>query len=271
MDELHQKYEALKDYFRSLGSVAVAYSSGVDSTFLLRVAHDVLGEKAMAITATAAAFPQRESEETVAYCRELGVLHAVEAFDVFQVEGFAANPKNRCYLCKKTIFSRIQAIAAAHGITSVVEGSNVDDEGDYRPGMQAIAELGILSPLRQVRLTKAEIRALSKELGVPTWNKPSFACLASRFAYGETITREKLGMVERAEELLLSLGFQQERVRIHGDMARIEVLSEDFPRFADEALRQQVYSALKGLGFSYVSLDLRGYRTGSMNEVILKK
>jgi uncharacterized protein len=263
-----EKLEALKTYLRELGSIAVAYSSGVDSTFLLRVAHDVLGDRVLAITACSGTFPQREQREAVDYCTKEGIRHVLCHTDELSIEGFAQNPKNRCYLCKRGLFSEMQRIARENGIQHLAEGSNMDDNGDYRPGLQAVAELGILSPLRKVELYKAEIRQLSKEMGLPTWDKPSYACLASRFVYGETITEEKLRMVDRGEQLLLDLGFHQMRVRIHGDMARIEVLPEEFPRLMEEETRTQVVRELKSYGFSYVTMDLQGYRTGSMNETL---
>lgn len=268
MDELHQKKERLEAYLRSLGSVAVAFSSGVDSTFLLKVAHDVLGDKAIAVTARSCSFPARERDEAARFCASEGIRQVVVDVDELRIEGFRDNPVNRCYLCKRGLFAEIGAVANAHGAAYVAEGSNLDDEGDYRPGLRAVAELGVKSPLREAGLIKAEIRALSKELGLPTWDKPSFACLASRFAYGEPISEEKLAMVDKAEQLLLDLGFRQVRVRIHGMIARIEVLPQEFEKLLRDDVRNRIYGELKQLGFSYVTMDLGGYRTGSMNEVL---
>ena len=262
MDALHDKLQALQDELRRLGRVAVAFSSGVDSTFLLKVAHDTLGNDAFAVTARACLFPTRETEDAEAFCRREGIEQIVIEQDPFAVDGFQNNPPDRCYRCKRALFTRFRAIADERG-AALVEGSNLDDEGDYRPGMRAIAELGVRSPLRAAGLTKADIRALSRELGLPTWDKPSFACLASRFVYGETITPEKLAMVDASERRLLALGFRQFRVRVHGDLARVEVLPEDMPRLLDHAA--ELYDELRSLGFRYVSLDLGGYRTGSMN------
>ena len=252
----------------SLESVAVAFSSGVDSTFLLYAAHDALGDRAIAVTASSCSFPERELKEAIEYCRRLGVRHFIVKSEELKIEGFAHNPKNRCYLCKQELFERIIKVAGENGIREVAEGSNKDDNGDYRPGLMAISELSVKSPLRDLGFTKQEIRDLSEYLKLPTWNKQSFACLASRFPYGELISEEKLKMVDKAEQLLLDMGFHQLRVRIHGDVARIELMPEEFPRFMEEERRLTVYEKFKEYGFSYVALDLKGYRTGSMNETL---
>ena len=243
----------------------MAFSSGVDSTLLLKVAHDVLGKQALAVTARAPWFPARETAEAEDFCRREGIRQVFMDFGLETVPGFCDNPKNRCYLCKMELFKNILDVAVEQGLSVVAEGSNVDDLGDYRPGLQAIAELGIRSPLREAGFTKAEVRELSRELGLPTWEKPSFACLASRFVYGETITHEKLTMVEKAEEFLHQQGFRQLRVRIHGTMARIEVEPQEIVRLAGPQLRESVVEKFRTLGFNYVALDLVGYRTGNMN------
>lgn len=268
MDSLHQKYAHLQRLLFDCGSLAVAFSGGVDSGFLLAAAQEALGEKLLAVTAAPVFVPQRELREAAEFCEQRGIRQTVIPAETLDLRPVLHNPPDRCYHCKKLLFSGILQVAAENGMACVAEGSNTDDLGDYRPGMRAIRELGILSPLREAGLSKAEIRALSKELGLPAWNKPSFACLASRFVYGEQITEEKLRCVERSEDFLAALGFRQYRVRIHGNLARIELLPEDFPRLSEPGMRERICTALKGFGFAYVTLDLAGYRTGSMNEVL---
>lgn len=268
MNETYEKLEELKTYLKTLNSVAVAFSSGVDSTFLLEVAHEVLSDRVIAVTVQSCLYPKRELEEAQEFCAKRGIRHIVCPVEELEIEGFRNNPKNRCYLCKTELFSQIQKIADDNGIQYVAEGSNLDDDGDYRPGRKAIAELGIKSPLHKVGLTKQEIRLLSKEMGLPTWEKPSFACLASRFVYGEEISEEKLQMVDKAESELLEMGFRQFRVRIHGKMARIEVLPEEFDRLMKRENRERIVADFRAYGFTYVTMDLAGYRTGSMNEIL---
>ncbi|MBP5180406.1 MAG: ATP-dependent sacrificial sulfur transferase LarE [Clostridiales bacterium] len=266
---MHNKKQKLEQILSEMGSVVIAFSSGVDSTFLLKVAHDVLGNKAVALTARSCLVPAREIDDAAGFCEKEGIKSIVLDYDPLSVEGFAANPKDHCYICKKALFTKVVAQANELGITTVVEGSNEDDKGDYRPGMRAIKELGIRSPLQEAGLTKKEIRELSKELGLPTWDKPSFACLASRIPYGDEITEEKLTMVDNAEQILLNEGFRQFRVRVHGADARIELLTDEFGKIMEDDMREEVYKELKKIGFRYISLDLQGYRTGSMNETLL--
>lgn len=263
-----EKLVQLKEYLQSLGSVAVAFSSGVDSTFLLKVAQEVLGDKVLAVTARSCSFPQRELSAAENFVKEHNIAHVIVDSEELGIDGFAQNPPNRCYLCKTELFTKIKALALAKGFAAVAEGSNMDDLGDYRPGLEAIKELGIKSPLRQAGLYKEEIRLLSKELGLATWEKPSFACLASRFPYGEEITPEKLSMVDQAEQFLLDLDFRQVRVRHHGTLARIEVEEAELDRMLKAEVRKQVHEYLKQLGFLYVTVDLMGYRTGSMNDTL---
>ncbi|MCR5268832.1 MAG: ATP-dependent sacrificial sulfur transferase LarE [Lachnospiraceae bacterium] len=267
---LMEKYEKLKNTLASYGSAAIAFSSGVDSTFLLYAAKEALSDNLIAVTASSCSFPVRELHEAEEYCKKMGVRHFIVQSEELEIEGFSHNPKNRCYLCKRELFLKIGALAKEQGMNAVLEGSNLDDLGDYRPGLKAIEELGVKSPLRELGFTKAEIRELSEAFAIPTWNKPSFACLASRFPYGEEITEEKLKMVEQAEELLLGLGFHQLRVRIHGDVARIELMPSEFEKFMEEKIRELVYTKFREYGFSYVALDVLGYRTGSMNETIVQ-
>ena len=263
---IDEKYDVLIGNLKEMGSLAVAFSGGVDSSFLLYAAKEALGNRVFAITAGSVFFPDHEYDEAASLCRSLGVRHMTLQEDVLSVPGIKNNPANRCYLCKKALFGRMLAMAREGGAAFLAEGSNMDDMGDYRPGMQAVAELGVRSPLKEAGLGKAEIRSLSKRFSLPTWNRPSKACLASRFAYGETLTEEKLKMVESAENYLDSLGFSQLRVRVHGSLARIEVPAEEIPGAA--AMSGMLSKKLKEAGFSYVSLDLTGFRSGSMNEVI---
>jgi uncharacterized protein len=273
METSHREEEAraargdrLHRILSEFDGAAVAFSGGVDSSFLLRAAKKALGDKVIAVTARSRSFPQRELDAARAFCAKEGIRHFVCDSEELDIEGFSENPVNRCYLCKNELFTKIWAIARENGIETVIEGSNTDDEGDYRPGLQAVREQGVRSPLREAGLGKEDIRALSKAEGLSTWNKQSFACLSSRFVYGETITEEKLGMVDRAEQLLLDLGFTQLRVRIHGDIARIEIDPAEFPKILAAENRERIYARFKEIGFSSTALDLLGYRTGSMNE-----
>ena len=266
--ELQDALKQLEYNIGEKGSLAVAYSGGVDSTFLLKVAHDVLQDRVIAVTARSSIHPQREFKEAAEFARSARIKHIVIQSKELEIEGFTNNQPNRCYLCKYALLSKIKGVAEKCYIQHIAEGSNIDDLGDYRPGKKAIKKLGIISPLQDAVLNKDAIRKLSKKMRLPTWDKQSFACLASRFPYGEKITKEKLAMVDRAEQCLLSFGFKQVRVRHHGDTARIEVAEAERPKFFDLELMDNVYKQFREIGFAYTALDLQGYRTGSMNEVI---
>lgn len=262
------KYERLQAVIRGYGRLKVAFSGGVDSSFLLKAAHDVLGDAVEGVTARSATFPLREYEEAVRFAARWKIPHRTIVSEELEVEGFADNPTNRCFLCKSELFSKIRAIVALEPGTQVAEGSNADDLSDFRPGLKAVAEQGVVSPLREAGLCKQDIRDLSRALGLETWDKPAFACLSSRFPYGEKITVEKLTAIDQAEQFLRELGFRQVRVRHHGTIARIEVDAQEIGRLLDAALRGQVDVRLKACGFTYVCVDLKGYRTGSMNDTL---
>lgn len=263
---LETKYQVLLSRLRQFSRIAVAFSGGVDSSFLLFAAKEALGDNVLAVTAVSPIFPDSDEKETRLFCSKYGIKQEFFPCGDLSKPHFQTNPRDRCYHCKKDLFTGIRSLAEEHGIPTVAEGSNMDDRNDYRPGRIAIEELGILSPLQDTGFYKSEIRELSHQFGLPTWDKPSFACLASRFVYGEAITENKLRMVEQAEKGLHDLGFRQCRVRIHGMMARIELLPEDMDRFFEKRTRESVNHTLKVLGFKHVSVDLQGYRTGSMNE-----
>ena len=265
---LKEKLDALEKYIGSLGSLAVGFSGGVDSTFLLAVAHEALGERLMAVTGSDASLPDRELEEAKTFCEERGIRHIVCAVDPFKDEEYRHNGPDRCYFCKRGIFMEIKKLAKDNGIKYVAEGSNMDDLGDYRPGLRAVEELGITSPLREAKLYKEDIRIISRAMGLPTWSKPAYACLASRFVYGEEITEEKLRMIDRAEQFLIEHGFFEERVRMHGNVARIEVPPADIPKLARDDMREAVYDEFKRIGFAFVTLDMKGYTPGSMNATL---
>ena len=262
------KYEKLKSIIKDCGKIAIAFSGGVDSTFLTKVAKDVLGENAVAVTISSILVTDDELKEADDFCKAENIEHLIYNADVLSIPGFENNPPDRCYICKKAIFTNVQNLVGERGISVIAEGTNVDDDGDYRPGMRAIKELGVRSPLKEAGLTKAEIRELSCMLGLKTWNKPSCACLASRFAYGEVINKDKLDMIYSAECYIRSLGFEQFRVRLQDGIARIELRPADIQKFIENGIKDKVSEKLHALGFKYVSLDLDGYRLGSMNEVL---
>lgn len=264
----NRKLEKLFTILSGMDSALVAYSGGVDSTFLLKVAADVLGKKLTAVTAAGPIYPAHEAAHARRIARTLGVRHIIIRPDMLSDPEFKANPPERCYQCKRRLFSRLLELARQHHAEAVLDGANHDDARDYRPGLRAAAELKIRSPLREAGLTKNEIRRLSRKLKLPTWNSPSLACLASRIPFGTELTVENLARVDRAEAHLRKLGFVQVRVRHHEAIVRIEVPGADLPRFSDPALRRRIVSYLKRLGYGYITLDLQGYRTGSLNEVL---
>lgn len=266
--ELAGKLKKLKDYIAELGSLAIGFSGGVDSSFLLAVAHEVLGDKVIAVTGADASVPEREVKEASQFCSDRGIKHIICRVDPLSEEGYRHNGPDRCYFCKHGIFTEVKKIADENGISYMAEGSNMDDIGDYRPGLKAAAELSVKSPLREAGLTKEEIRLISKAMGLSTWSKPAYACLASRFVYGEEITEEKLHMIDKAEQFLIEHGFFEERVRLHGKMARIEVPAKDIPRLAADEIREAVYEKFKELGFLFVTIDMKGYKLGSMNATL---
>ena len=262
-----EKLSRIKDDLCAMGRVVVAFSGGVDSTFLLRLAVDVLGrDHVLAVTADSETYPSRERAEACGIAREMGARHLVVSTSELAIPGYAENPVNRCYFCKHELFDTLFPIAREHGYHHVVFGAIADDLGEFRPGLRAASESGARAPLLEFGVTKAEIRHHSRLLGLRTWDKPSFACLSSRIPYGERITQEKLSMIDRAEDFLMQLGFRQVRVRQHEKLARIEVPPERLGELISVA--ETVDCKLREIGYTYVSLDLRGYRAGAMNEVL---
>ncbi|MFH0930985.1 MAG: ATP-dependent sacrificial sulfur transferase LarE [Candidatus Zixiibacteriota bacterium] len=266
------KFAQLKKNLKKMGKVLIAFSGGVDSSFLLKVALDTLGEEnILAVTADSETYPGEELKYASNLAKDLGLdgKHRTIKTSELKLKNFSENPQDRCYYCKSELFSKLKKIAQKNKISYVLDGSNYSDRKDFRPGRKALTELGIRSPLLESGLTKEEIRALSKKLKLPTWNKPALACLSSRIPYGEKITLEKLKRIEKAESFLKNLGFNQLRVRDHNNIARLELEPEEFKKLADVRLwriRKKIYDKFRGLGFTYVTLDLLGYRTGSMNE-----
>ncbi|MGV7929795.1 MAG: ATP-dependent sacrificial sulfur transferase LarE [Spirochaetota bacterium] len=262
------KLERLSDILKGMESVLIAYSGGTDSALLLRVARDVLHPNLLAVTARSKTYPKRELDEARLIVGSLGVEHVVIDTDELNNESFAANPPERCYWCKRELLGRLVSLASERGLRFVAVGTNVDDQGDYRPGEKAVSELEVRSPLREAGLTKAEIRGLARSMGLPNWDKPAQACLASRFPYGTRITAERLDVVERAERVLASLGLSQFRVRYHGEVARIETLREEAHIVLNGVNAAEITARFREIGFRYVALDVQGYRTGSLNEVL---
>jgi len=266
MDPLHDKTSKLKSLLSDMGGCVIGFSGGVDSTLLFAVAAGVLGQRALAVTATSETYPQRELNEARELAERIGGRHRVIVSEELDIPEFQHNPRNRCYYCKHELFGKLRSIADQEGLPCVLDGTNMDDMGDHRPGRQAAQEIGVRSPLEEACFTKQDIRDLSREMGLPTWDKPAFACLSSRFPYGTAITAERVRMVGQAEESLRELGFRTLRVRYHGDVARLELGSVEFAQ-AMGAVRDEVVERVKRAGFAYVALDLQGYRSGSMNEV----
>jgi pyridinium-3,5-biscarboxylic acid mononucleotide sulfurtransferase len=258
----------LQQMLRGIGSCVIAYSGGVDSTFLCKVAYDVLGKNVLAVTAASSTYPQRELSEAKRLAKTIGIAHIVIRSEELNIKNFTENPPDRCYYCKKTLFKKLRQLAKDHEFSKVLDGSNADDMFDYRPGGKACKELGVLSPLKDAGLTKADIRALSRSMHLPTAEKPASACLASRIPYGTKITKDRLKQVESAEQFLRLLGIRQCRVRYHDEVARIEVSKDDFSVVVNQS--QRIIKQFKKIGFTYVALDLEGYRTGSLNEVLKK-
>lgn len=261
---LTQKYNKLQQILRDMESCLIAFSGGVDSTFLLAVATEILGDKVLAVTATSETYPERELFEARKLAAQIGARHIEIVSEELELSEFKENPRNRCYYCKRELFSKLRAVADQNRIKFVLDGTNFDDRADYRPGRQAAAEIGVCSPLDSAGLTKENIRELSKQIGLPTWDKPAFACLSSRFPYGVAITPERVRQVGIAEENLFLLGFKTVRLRYHGDVARLELGEKEFV-LATGKLRLETIAIVKSAGFHFVAIDLVGYRTGSMN------
>ena len=263
------KYDRLTAILHEMGSVAIGYSGGVDSTLLLKVAADLLGTRTVAMIGRSETYPTREFEEAMALAAEMGARVVVVRTEETDVVKFQENPPDRCYFCKTELFEKLQGVAEKEGVEWIADGTITDDLGDFRPGMKAKSEKNVRSPLLEAEFSKADVRELSRHLGLSTWDKPAFACLSSRFPYGMGITRENLTRVDEAETFLRDSGFRNFRVRFHDEKtARVEVGPEEIMRLLEDGLRQELVARLKSLGFTYVTLDLQGYRTGSMNEVL---
>ncbi len=266
--EVEKKLSRLKEIISKLESVVVAFSGGVDSTLVSKVCYDVLKDKSMAVTARSETYPDFEYKESQKLAKEIGIKHLVIDTSELSIEGFANNPPERCYFCKTELFGKLKDIAKENSFLNVADGANLDDTQEFRPGLQASKELNVRSPLKESGMTKNDIREVSKMLNLPNWNKPAYACMSSRFPYGQSITEEKLSMVSEAEKYLRGLGLIQFRVRHHETIARIEVLPEDIHLLTNSPAREELTEKFKEIGFTYVTLDLEGYRSGSMNEVL---
>ena len=265
------KLEKLRAIFALMPNVIVAFSGGVDSTFVLKVAHEAIGARVLALTTTSPTMPDADRQSALQMAQIIGARHVVIESNELEVEGYAANPLNRCYLCKSNLFTVCEAKARELGIAEIVDGVNLDDLHDYRPGIQAAEQRRVRHPLVEAEMTKAEIREASRALGLPTWDRPASPCLSSRFPYGTTITLEGLHKVERGETLLHAMGFRVARVRYHGDVARLEVEASEIARLLEETTREIVDREFKKIGFRFVTVDLKGFRSGSLNEGIVTK
>ena len=269
-NDAQQKKEILIKNLRQLDSLLIAFSGGVDSTFLLAVAHDVLKDRVTAVTASSATYPLKEQKKSIEFALKNNIKHIITHSDEVDLPEFSSNTPDRCYHCKKLLSLELKKIAEELKIQHIALAVNADDLSDYRPGIRAAGEMGLINPLVDAQLTKEDIRILSKEMGLPTWNKPAMACLASRVPYGERITEEKLKMIEAAEDFLIVNGFLQCRVRHHGSVARIEVNCSDITRITEEKLRKKIIEKFKQIGFLHIALDLEGYTTGSLNRILLQ-
>ena len=267
--DIDRKLDQLDKLLKSYEKVIVAFSGGVDSTFLAEAAKRALGDNALAVTAVSDSYPEREMKAAQDIAKQIRIRYETINTDELETEGYASNPTNRCYFCKTELFEQIRPIAEQYKIGTTVYGAIPDDVGDHRPGMDAAKQMGIQAPLIDVNLTKSEIREVSKRWGLPTWDKPAFACLSSRFPYGTRITRENLRLVDRAEQFLFDLGIRQFRVRHHDTLARIEVDPQEIEFIAAKSIRTQINEKFKSLGYEHVALDLQGYRSGSLNEGLL--